>query len=428
MPRDPLAVLAAGRLLLGRFRVVAELDGEPGVHVASGHDEGAGGRPVVLRVPTADALARPGFDRAVLIAARGWTDGPADVVDRPLARGLVDAVPVVVHPVPAPTSWAALFPPHASTPLDRRGVPAASELVVPLTALARAVDALHAAGHVHRCLGSTSIAFDGAMRAHFVAPVFASARAAVAGEADAARAAVHRAPETLADGVFTAASDRFAVACLAFEAVVRQPVARIGLDGADRLAREALERLPGELGTVLATALDADPSRRHPSCVAFAEAVAHAVSRLETPQPHAGDARPGLAQPRRRGAHRPAHADAGAGGLRPPRRQRARGVLLAGIAVALVLGFGAFLRRGEGGRRAEEAAAVRGRDGGRVDGFRGAQRSDVGRSPGRSRRVTGPANCSVASGAPADRRGAPNGCHARCSPHGRSRFRAPEGD
>jgi hypothetical protein len=302
MPRDPLPFLAPGVRLLGRFVVDRELPPEPGTHVVTAYDVSNGGRAVVLRVPDAEALRRSGFDRALLTAARRLGDASRGLFDGPCARGLAGGIPVIAFPAPWAQTWASLFPAAPAGPLEpaaiRRSQPSAAtpaEVVTPLAALARAVDDVHAAGWLHRDLRAGMIGFDPDGRVHLVAPVVAAARAAIGGETDAGRVQVHRAPETIVDGVFTAASDRFAVACLVLEALVGHPVARLGIDDPGRLARDARTLLPAPLGAVLATALDPAPDRRFPTCRAFAQAYAATVQALRAADYGPGDAKPGPA-------------------------------------------------------------------------------------------------------------------------------------
>lgn len=201
-----------------------------------------------------------------------------------------------------------------------------------VSAVASALDAAHAAGVLHRDVTPSNVLLDPA------GPWLADFGLALRGEATALTevgtvigTAGYLAPEVIAGGRATEASDRYALAVTAFRALTGEPPLRAdGVAGllyahAHREPRRASDVRPGlppALDRALAAGLAKDPAARPRSALELADAITAAVGSPATPT--------------RALARRPA----------PPatprrRRGRRRAALLATVALAGVAGAGA---------------------------------------------------------------------------------------
>lgn len=190
----------------------------------------------------------------------------------------------------------------------RAGAPPVDEAVALLSALAAALDAVHAAGHLHRDVTPANVLLDpaGPWLADFglARPLEATA---VTAEGLLVGTAGFMAPEVIAGGRAGPAADRYALAALAFEALTGRPP--FTGEGAGALlyahARQAPPRasalrsgLPRALDRALARGLAKRPAERHPSAAALAEEIAAALDGgatrvlVRAPRRRGGRARP----------------------------------------------------------------------------------------------------------------------------------------
>lgn len=139
------------------------------------------------------------------------------------------------------------------------GPAAIDDLIPRLRAIAHALDAAHAAGHVHGALHPSKVI------------VHDDATSIIAGSVPVAP---YAAPE-MADGTATPASDQFGLAAIAYEWLFGRPIDR----PADRPVE--VRTMPGvdrvTLSKAFTRALAPDPADRFASCTQFCGAVANAV-------------------------------------------------------------------------------------------------------------------------------------------------------
>lgn len=149
-----------------------------------------------------------------------------------------------------------------------------------ISELGQALDALHRVGLIHRDVKpeNARVQPDGTLKLLD----FGLLRTQEGGSTVTATGILLGTPAYMAPELFrgeppTAASDRYALACLAYRVLrghsllggAPEEVARIQLHGAEPRVREALRELPPELGPLLARGLSPDPGERPPSCAAF---------------------------------------------------------------------------------------------------------------------------------------------------------------
>ena len=209
---------------------------------------------------------------------------------------------------------------------------------------AAALDAAHAKGVVHRDVKPANLLFDGSDRLQVVD--FGIARLVdetlgMTAPGTVLGTAGYLAPEQALGRETTAASDRYALAVVAYELLTGgRPFARASetAEAAARLTEEvppASERgvgLPVEVDAVFARALARDPDRRYPTAADFVGAL--------------------------RGALRPAPAATAATRRLPPRRSPLAALALAGAILFALAGLVAALVAA----RDEEPAATPGRE------------------------------------------------------------------
>lgn len=213
-------------------------------------------------------------------------------------------------------------------PLDLRfpAEPPAVAAVLPvLAAVAAALDHLHDLDLVHGSLACHQVLLDGQDRPVVTDFGLWPLYATVDGDDDAV---AYTAPELLAGGTPTAASDRYAFAVLAYRLLTGslpfpgdpRRIATAQLDGAPPAARPGLE-LGERVDAVLARGLERDPKARWQSCAAMVGALRAAVTR---------DAPPLVITP-------PGEEAAGTAAWR--RRALVFGAGAVGVAVAFALGW-----------------------------------------------------------------------------------------
>ncbi len=261
---------------------------------------------VLLDRYAADPDLRERFRREAEIAAR-LTGAPSTV--GVLDVGMAGRRPYIVLEYVAGGSLA-----------DRlaHGLPARSDALRWIEQAGRALDAAHEQGIVHRDVKPANLLLDGAGDVHI--SDFGIARAigdtAITSIGTVLGTAGYLSPEQARGEAATEASDRYALAVVAFELLYgRRP---------DERAPRA--QAGPEVARVFDRALAEDPSRRYPSCAAFAAALRAAL----------GD----------EAATIPLGATAVLPAALPKRRRRAVvaavavGLAAAGIATALGLGAG----------------------------------------------------------------------------------------
>ncbi|MGD9572138.1 MAG: serine/threonine-protein kinase [Thermoleophilia bacterium] len=223
------------------------------------------------------------------------------------------------------------------------------EAVRIVTALASALDAAHAAGVLHRDVTPSNVLLDplGPWLADFGLAVRGDATT-LTGEGQIVGTAGYLAPEVIAGGRATPASDRYALAATAFRALTGEPpfAARgvagtlyAHVHGTPRRASEILPELPPALDEALAWGLAREPGHRPPSAAALADALAAAVGGTAAPTRVAVVPPPPPAPAPTRVMPAP---DARTHALvrqpsAPPRRRRRRGLLVGGLAAAAIV-------------------------------------------------------------------------------------------
>ncbi len=233
--------------------------------------------------------------------------------------------------------------------LDRRIAdrPLAPEEAVRIVyALASALDAAHAAGVLHRDVTPSNVLLDplGPWLADFGLAQRGDATT-LTGEGQIVGTAGYLAPEVIAGGRATPASDRYALAATAFRALTGDgPFAARGVagtlyahvHGTPRRASEVHPGLPPAVDDALAWGLAREPGHRPPSAAALADALAAAVSGTAAPTrvavaPAGTGTRvlPGPDTRTRALVRQPAAP--------PRRRRRRRGLLVGGIAAAAII-------------------------------------------------------------------------------------------
>ncbi|WP_217913003.1 serine/threonine-protein kinase [Miltoncostaea marina] len=166
------------------------------------------------------------------------------------------------------------------------GPPPAAEALATLRAVAGALDAAHAAGLLHRDVTPANVLLDpdGPWLADFGIARRLDATA-LTGEGQLIGTAAYLAPEVIAGGRATPASDRYALAVTAFEVLTgERPFAADDLSGllaahvARRPPRASAVRpgLPRALDAALAAGLAKDPAGRPRSAIGLVEGLAAA--------------------------------------------------------------------------------------------------------------------------------------------------------
>ena len=164
-----------------------------------------------------------------------------------------------------------------------------------LRAAADAIDAAHERGIVHRDIKPANLLLDDHER--LAVADFGIARLAyddqVTATGQVLGTAAYISPEQAEGRPATAASDRYALACVAFELLTgRRPFtgehfaaqARAHIEEAPPCASELADALPRAIDPVLCRGLDKDPDQRWPSAVALVDALEKALG-TRTPRP-----------------------------------------------------------------------------------------------------------------------------------------------
>jgi serine/threonine-protein kinase len=251
----------------------------------------------------------------------------------------------------------------------RSGVPARAEALRWVTETAAALDAAHAAGIVHRDVKPGNLLLD-AQRRVAVAD-FGIARlayeSAVTLTGQVLGTVAYVAPEQASGAGATAASDRYALAVVAFELLTGQrpfpgggsPAAQARQHvSADPTPASALDPdLPRAVDGVLARGLAKDPAARWPSCAELADALTHAAGAPAEDPTEPTQALPAPTQPMTPTPPRPTRLPAEPG-VSVRRARSARWLPVALVAVLLALGAAIAAASGGGQTlRADRSAA-----------------------------------------------------------------------
>jgi serine/threonine-protein kinase len=246
--------------------------------------------------------------------------------------------------------------------------PARAEVLQWLRDAAAALDFAHEKGVVHRDVKPRNLLFDD--RGRLVVADFGIARAAfedsltVSGEL--LGTAAYISPEQALGEPATAASDRFALAVVAFEALtgglpfgggtlVEIAQRRAELD--PPRASERLPQLPAAVDDVLLRGLAREPAERWPTATAFVDALERALAETSATPVAPIEAAP---DPAPVAPIEPPPAPAPVAWSRPRRRSRAAPLLLglAAIAVGLVIGLTILNDGGDGGGSGDRAGTT----------------------------------------------------------------------
>jgi tRNA A-37 threonylcarbamoyl transferase component Bud32 len=299
---------------------------------ALGERIGGGGQAAVYRVRHA-VLARPAALKLVHPAV--W----ADPAFRVRFRRECDALVALEHPGIVPILDAGehegrgylVMPLARGGSLDARiarAPLAPAEAVAVIAAVASALDAAHAAGVLHRDVTPSNVLLDplGPWLADFGLALRADATTLTAA-GQLVGTAGYLAPEVIAGGRATPASDRYALAATAFRILTgASPFDAAGIAGMLHAHATAVPRratavrpgLPAGLDPVLAEGLAKDPRDRPPTAGALAESLRAAVA--------------GTGAPTRALTRRPP--------VRRRRRPRRRTVVAGALALAVLAGAG----------------------------------------------------------------------------------------
>lgn len=279
IPRAPLAG--------DRYRLDRELGTAGHVRTHLARDTVLDGEAVVrLATPALVAAAGGATRLSARLKRLAQIAHPAAV--RPTDLGLHEGLPFAVCPRIAGTDLATLL--RRAADAGRSLDPEA--LARRLAPVAGALDAIHAAGLVHGDVRPGSILFATDGGTHLAdAMGGCPERTAGVDALDPARVA-SVAPEQVRGLAAGPASDQYALAVTLFEALTGRPphqaVAPMAV-AVERLSVEAPRLdalradLPVALADTLARALDREPARRFPSCTAFIEAAARALSASHAP-------------------------------------------------------------------------------------------------------------------------------------------------
>jgi len=229
--------------------------------------------------------------------------------------------------------------------------------------VARALDAVHRAGLIHRDVkpGNVLVTTSDDGAEHGYLTDFGIARPAtghhtLTGPGQIVGTAAYLAPEQVAGDPVSPGTDVYALGCLLFECLTGQPpfhrddaraVLHAHLVAPPPPVSALRPDLPTGLDQALAIALTKDPNARYPSCLALVQAAEDALARppgVPTPRPLTAAPPVPPAAPAHVPAHAPAHAPAGAPGLQssvhyqPPRQPTRRlvGALCIWVALAVV--------------------------------------------------------------------------------------------
>ena len=216
----------------------------------------------------------------------------------------------------------------------QRGPVAPEEALRWLEQAARALDSAHARGVVHRDVKPANllIADDETIRVSDFGIARAADQDTLTAVGSVLGSVGYMAPEQARGEPTSPASDRYALACVAFELLTgRRPFERDSqaaeaaahAQEAPSSAREIQPTLPARVDGVFAQALAKQPAERYPTCAAF---VSDLRAALATPS-----AAPTVVVPPARTVHRSSRYTA-----------RPRGAVLAGAVVALIAAGGAL--------------------------------------------------------------------------------------
>ena len=217
---------------------------------------------------------------------------------------------------------------------------------------ASALDAAHAADVVHRDVKPANMLLD--ERGRLAIGDFGIARLALEDQLTATGTvlgtAAYISPEQAVGDPATAASDRYALAVVAFELLTGErpfqaenfaAQARAHVEDPPPAASSVNPDLPRDVDRVLSRALAKDPGDRYATASEFVDELDRALS-----APKTASTRLIAGSPRRRG---PATSSRPVAAAAPPPRRSGAGVLLAALAALLLVGVIAFLLLSGGG-------------------------------------------------------------------------------
>ncbi|GAB2565998.1 protein kinase domain-containing protein [Nocardia heshunensis] len=227
----------------------------------------------------ADTEIRGRFEREAEAVARLEHPNIVAVHDRGVER---DVPWIAMQYVDGPDAEAATLPPAAAVHI--------------VAQVAAALDHAHTRGVLHRDVKPANILLERGAQARALLTDFgiaqlhdAATRLTRTGTFTATLA--YAAPEQLVGNPLDHRTDQYSLACTLFHFLTGAPpyptdnpaaLIQAHLKGATPSLRSVRPDLPAALDTVLATALAKDPSRRYPSCTAFAAAAQQALTGVAT--------------------------------------------------------------------------------------------------------------------------------------------------